>query len=80
MNSHIMLHFIRVYTVCKGKKYLQTKEYNIFENYNQKSLDMYNDYAKFIVSNQKEESISIQRVKTGGKTGYIKKTIFLVQK
>ena len=26
----IMLHFIRVYTVCKGKNDLQTKEYNIF--------------------------------------------------
>ena len=25
-----MLHFIRVYTVCKGKKDLKTKEYNIF--------------------------------------------------
>ena len=25
-----MLHFIKVYTVCKGKKDLQTKEYNIF--------------------------------------------------
>ena len=30
MKCSIMLHFIRVYTVCKGKKYLQTKEYNIF--------------------------------------------------
>ena len=25
-----MLHFIRVYTVCKGKKDLQTKEHNTF--------------------------------------------------
>ena len=25
-----MLHFIRVYTVCKGKNDRQTKEYNIF--------------------------------------------------
>ena len=24
------LHFIKVYTVCKGKKELQTKEYNVF--------------------------------------------------
>ena len=23
--------FIRVYTVCKGKTYFQTKEYNIFQ-------------------------------------------------
>ena len=27
-----MLHFIRVYTVCKGKKDLQTNEYNIFSS------------------------------------------------
>ena len=27
---HNVLHFIRVCTVCKGKKDLQTKEYNIF--------------------------------------------------
>ena len=26
----IMQHFIRVYTVCKGKIEFQTKEYNIF--------------------------------------------------
>ena len=30
-----------VYTVCKGKRNLQTKEYNIFENYNLTPLDMY---------------------------------------
>ena len=30
MKCSIMLHFIWVYTVCKGKKDLQTKEYNIF--------------------------------------------------
>ena len=30
MKCSIMLHLIRVYTVCKGKKDLQTKEYNIF--------------------------------------------------
>ena len=29
---HIMRHFIRVYTVCKSKKDLQTKEF--FENHN----------------------------------------------
>ena len=27
---HIMWHFIRVSTVCKGKKDLQTNKYNIF--------------------------------------------------
>ena len=30
MKCSIMLHFIWVYTVCKGKKDPQTKEYNIF--------------------------------------------------
>ena len=30
MKFSIMLHFIWVYTVCKGRKDFQTKEYNIF--------------------------------------------------
>ena len=30
MKCRLVWHFIRVYTVCKGKKDLQTKEYNIF--------------------------------------------------
>ena len=30
MKCSIMLHFIRVYTVCNGKKDFQTKEYNSF--------------------------------------------------
>ena len=30
MKCIIMMHFIRVHTVCKGRKDLQTKEYNIF--------------------------------------------------
>ena len=42
MKCSRMLHFIRVYTVCEGKKDLQTKEYTIFENYNLTPLDMYN--------------------------------------
>ena len=25
MKCSIMLHFIRIYTICKGKKYLQAK-------------------------------------------------------
>ena len=29
-DKHLILHFIWVYTVCKGKKDLQTKAYNIF--------------------------------------------------
>ena len=62
MKCSIMLHFIRVYTVCKGKKDLQTKNVVFFENYNMTPLDMYNGLPKFNVSTQKEESISIQRV------------------
>ena len=30
MQCSIMLHFIRVYNVCMGKRDLQAKEYNIF--------------------------------------------------
>ena len=30
MKCSVMLHFIRVYIVCKGKKYLQTKENIVF--------------------------------------------------
>ena len=65
MKYSILLHFIRVYSFCKGYKDLQTKEYNIFENYKLTPLDKIctMDYPKFTVSNQKEESISIQRVK-----------------
>ena len=36
------MNFISVYTICKGKKDLQTKEYNIFENFNLTPLNMYN--------------------------------------
>ena len=65
MKCSILLHFIRVYSVCKGYKVLQTKEYNIFENYKLTPLDKIctMDYLKFTVSNQKDKSISIQRVK-----------------
>ena len=59
-----MLHFVRVYTVCKGKKDLKKKENNIFLKiitWHPQICTM--NYPKFIVSNQKEESISIQRVK-----------------
>ena len=38
----IMLHFIRVYTVCKGEKDNQTIKTIFFENYNLTPLDMYN--------------------------------------
>ena len=38
----IMLHFIRVYTVCKGKKDLRQKNTLSFQNYNLTPLDVYN--------------------------------------
>ena len=41
-----MLHFIRVYTVCKVKKDLQTKEYNLLEIYNMSPLDMHNGLSQ----------------------------------
>ena len=59
----IELHFIRVYTICKGKKDLMTKDYNIFlKIIISHPYICTMDYPKFIVSNQKEESISIQKV------------------
>ena len=59
-----MLHFIRVCTVCNGKSNLQKNEYNIFfKIYNMKHLICSMGYSKFVPSNQKEESISTQRVK-----------------
>ena len=58
----IMLHFIRVYTVCKGKTDLQTIEDKKFENYNLTPFDMYNRLSQVYYINQKEESISIQMV------------------
>ena len=41
-----MLHFIRAYTFCKGKKDLQTKENIFFLNYNLTPLDMYNGLSQ----------------------------------
>ena len=56
MKCRIMLHFIRVYTVCRDKNDLQRKKHNIFlQNYNPSIYTM--DHPKFIVSNQTEESI-----------------------
>ena len=59
MKCSTMLHFIRVYKVCKGKSNLQTKNTIFVKNYNPTLLYMY----KLIVSNQNKESISIQKVK-----------------
>ena len=41
MKCSIMLHFIRVYTVYKGKK-----KVNCFENYNLTPLDIYNEQSQ----------------------------------
>ena len=50
---------------CKGKN-LQTKEYNIFLKIITRHPQISTmDYPKFIVSNQREESISIRSVKEG---------------
>ena len=45
MKCSKMLHFIRVYTVCKGKKDLQTKKYILF-NFNLTPLDIYNGLSQ----------------------------------
>ena len=65
-SSHTLdRHFIRIYTVCIGKKIFRLRNTIFYENYNLAPLDKLCtvDYPKFIVSNHKEESISIQRVK-----------------
>ena len=54
----IMLYFIRVYTVCKGKKDLQTKN-TIFFNYTLIPLCMYNGLSQA----RMRDSISKHRVK-----------------
>ena len=38
--------YIRVNTVCYGKKDLQTKKYNIFQNFNQTHLGIYNGLSQ----------------------------------
>ena len=58
MKCSIKLHFIRVYTVFVRQKNIVY----FFKNKNMTPLDMYNGLSKFIESNQKEESINIQRV------------------
>ena len=60
MKCSIMLHFIRVYTVCEGKNIFRQKYTIFFENYNLSPLDMYHGLSPVYLSNQKEKSISIQ--------------------
>ena len=53
----VMQNFIRVYAVCYDKNDVQRNTI-FFGNYNLWPLDIYTvDHPKFIVSNQKEESI-----------------------
>ena len=58
MKCRMLRHFIWVYTVCLGKKDIQTKMQYVLLNYNLAPLDMYNGP----LSNQKENPINIQRV------------------
>ena len=46
MKCSIMLHFILVYTVCKGKKISLQKHTIFFENYNRIPLDRCNGLSK----------------------------------
>ena len=46
---------VKIIKICRKKNTII-----FFENYNLTCLDLYMDYPKFIVSNQKEESVSIQ--------------------
>ena len=56
-------HFIRVCTVCLDKTTLQKKKYNIIWKIIPCDPFIYSmDHPKFIVSNQNEESVGIQRV------------------
>ena len=59
-----MLHFIRVYTVCKDKKRSSDKSIQyFFKKYHSPTpLECTMDYPNYIVLNQKEYSISMQRV------------------
>ena len=71
MKHKWVLHFIKVYTVKVKKS--SDKKY-IFLDYNLTPLDMYNGLSqlpKFIVSNQEEESISIQRDKSSYKPAVV---------
>ena len=60
-----MLHFVMFYTVCKRKKIFGQKIHFIRRLYNLTPLDMHNILFQVyrIVSNQKEDSISIRKVK-----------------
>ena len=66
LKSHIMQHFIRVYTVCYSKKELHLQKYNIFRKVYLTSLYIYNGLSQ--VNNcfkpeSKNSLISIQKFK-----------------
>ena len=63
MECSMMLHFIRVYTTLKVRKIFRQKNTFCFENYKLTPLNMNNALSQIYLSNQKEETISIQRVK-----------------
>ena len=58
MLHHIMLHFIRVYTVCQDKTSFRVRNTIYLENIICDSSMYSMDHPKFIISNQKEELIS----------------------
>ena len=62
MKCRIMLHFIRCTPFVMVKKIFRLKNTISIENYNLTPLDMYNGLSQVYCLNQKEESISIQRV------------------
>ena len=73
MKCNIILHFTRVYTVCRGKKDRQTKNTICLSFYNLTPLDMYNRLAQARCIKSKGKYISIQRGKV-----MIKKTFTVI--
>ena len=62
MKCRIMGHIIRVYTICLAKNGLQRMKYNIYLEIIAGEWSIYRmDHPKFIVSNQKEESILVYK-------------------
>ena len=60
-----MRHFTSVYTVCLDKNDLEINEIQFYLEIIARNPSIYTkDHLNFIVSNQKEESISVYRVNT----------------
>ena len=67
-----MLHFIKVYIVCQDKNDLQIKKCNFYMEIITCDTSVYTmDHPKFIVSNQKEESISVSDKRIRDKKNYL---------